>query len=632
MKNPQLFEYVQKMRSQGFVDKDIIKKILESGYAKSDIDEIFYSDVITSHPELKPVIAPTPIASSLSSNNIKVEEKNTSISKPDFTLKVNSAPISQMENTPPAMTTPVSNVMPKNILQTSPVQSKKTFKSIFAIFFILICVAGGVFAYVNDINPFTKKVYTEENFLLNIFTKLATVNSSNYVLYVNGYMQDREVGRVPFYQTQEDKNITEKFERDLERMHTLNAVRALFRYTGNGLYPTSLSFEGVDDFKYYEEVNEEYLNEIRTTYKPINGGTGYEVSISFELQSIAQELFATINAEIEEMPEFYGLLTTSINQNTVTINNPDGGFAYFEIEGEVSTTFLQDLASAISSLEPDFSFTGEMNLKTASTTKGLDAQINISLEASSNNTTSKTVMDIIKKEKNLFMRFQDIPSALSNFLPIPENEWILATMEETFGLVSESEESLNLFELISSTDPAKKEVLLTILNKTNEYKIIKFVEKPKKEDFESKKTYKYSVRIDETTIIPFAIAVLEYVKNNETLKLSETQKQDIEVSISELKDPEYAKALQELIKNTSYFVWIDDQGYPIKFESKNIIVPNQDNEKLQQKQFVIELGVLMKDINNPIQIAAPSPYRKFEEVMEEIFSQMFMFESESVSE
>ena len=558
-----MVSYIKALQAKG-VSRDIIEKNLAGvGWSVSDISEAFAS--LASLPGPGPSVVP------MAPKNIQNSQ--------------NSMPITQ-EETP---------------------KTPKRHPLVLTIITLVACVlvAGGIYAFINKVGPFSPAVmYTEATLLSGILAKSESINSSSYSASGSLSVGPRDKDAVPFI-FERDEDFLKKYQNDVDRSKNAQSILSALRYST--AYPDTLGKlkKSNDLYNYGDFSTEDPATSSPYNYKTTDGGKNFTLEIAFETTDAISQIRRGYSFSEESTP---------IEGKKVTFTKDSE--SYFYLSSAPPKPLLATLAEQVASLP------GEMKVDLTVSAKAdwqpgasPDWAFNLDANGDFGDLQYKVNADVLKKDKDYYFKINNIPRLFLGMFSNAKGVWVKVNPEEEgdssysplssiTGDLSEQEESYKEFR----AEVVK--LLHTAVKFADEEKLISFKKRPSAEKIDGRTLYRYELDMKKEAILPFYEKLLAEAQKTETKNYLFEDASLVEY----LKSSEFDAVFDYYQKNIFVTLWTDDKGFPAMAEYRFRVVPSDDAEHMKDKQVNVVVNLKISDINKPVVIEAPSGAKSLDEI------------------
>ena len=477
------------------------------------------------------------------------------------------------------------------------------------ILVILVVLAGGIFAYIKKIGPFSSaSMYTEATLLSGVLDKSESINTSSYSVSGSLNVGPRDKGAMPFVLERSDEDFLEKYQNDVDRSKDVQNILSALRYSGQKEYPASLSaLKSNKNLYYYSNFStEDPATSEPYKYKITDGGKNFTLEVAFETPDAITQIrrgyrFIKSNTSIEgkkvaftKDSESYFFLSTTPPKPLLATFAESAQYLPGEMKVDMTLSAKADWQPEAS---PDWAF-------------------NIDANGDFGDLQYKVNIDALKKNKDYYFKINNIPSLFLGMLSNAKGVWVKISPEEKgddYSYNPLSSIALGLPKQEESYKEWRAEVvnLLHMAVKfADEEKLMSFKKKPSAEKIDGRTLYRHELDMKKEKILPF------YEK-----LLAEAQKSEIKNYLFEdsgfveyLKSEEFDAVFDYYQKNIFVTLWTDAKGFPAMFEYRFRIVPSDEVEQMKDKQINLAIVLKISDINKPIVIETPSGAKSLDEI------------------
>lgn len=499
----------------------------------------------------------------------------------------------------------VLSVFPDNSTNSTvggEIPTKNTKKKLYipiSIALIILIILGGVF-YSLKAGLFSSAPYDQSNLFSGLAQKISKMETFSYTFSGSFIAQDRDSDAKPFEPIGNTVELKEKYYRDYQRGEFLKKFTRKYR---SGSFPENLKSIDEEVYVYDPLTNETY------DYKQIDDGEDFEVSITFETSDAIDS--AISSNKIYSNRSYRDYDSILVEGKTLTFSK-DTPVIY--LDSKPPKNFYESLSEELELAPDDIDVSASIGFKTDTAGDSLDFAADFIAEGDLGDLIYKVDANAIKKDENFYVKLNNFPSMLLFFFPIEKGEWILVG-EESFIEDFFAED-------FPENDKYKDDIKIfysRIFVLADENELLNIKNNPSKDKVNNENAYKYELEINGDALEPFLNDVISEFENgdyNFSSGILDDQQyhQDIEHLQEYIKNEEFENVLNYYNENTENILWVNDSGYIVKFESSNRLVPNSD--RLSDRQFMLTLAVELNDINEEVNIEAPSEYKTLEELEE----------------
>ncbi len=611
--NEQLIDYIRRQIVAGIGKESIRQSLIGAGWLTSDIDKALVEiEGVTSSriPGAHPSPATEP----------------STLTAPSFTIPAHAAPTS------PAPIFPIpasSTITPHEYSAQTP---RPRRMGIIALSIIgLLILAGGTYAYIMNIGPFSRPPYTEANLISGILKSISRINTSSYSLSASLAVAKRDAGAVPFTtHITVDEKLLKQYQNDAKRAQDIESLLSALHAH---LTPYPASLQAVIDDNNKNRCSSSsavsrshclsYGSPLTTTdplghsydYKVTEQGKNFALTVSFE----------TDNA-ITTLKQSYKFSTATTPLDGLRVTFTKDSPSYFYLPQEPPKPTILQLDEAMSYIPAEMSGSMSVSAQTDwQKTDAADWKFNIDAHGDFGDLSYKVNADALKKDGIYYFKINNIPSLFLGSLGAIEGQWIKVDPK-----AASSSQSTSLIGLSRLPDAEKsykenRKQLTNLLQKTvtiaEEEHLIAFKSPPSSERIDGRPLYRYDLKINKNAIVPFYRRLQQEMK---IMNLSRDYGTLIDEGyIAYLQSPAFDEIFNYYEKNTSYTLWVDAQGFPAMLNYTLRIIPPDTAQQLKDKQVNIVFKLGLSDINKPVDIKVPTPTKTIQEITNSSNSSFF---------
>lgn len=487
--------------------------------------------------------------------------------------------------------------------------NKKNLSNIIIIFLVATIIILAVF-YIWKYGVFAEAPYNQDNLFTGLAEKISEIETASYSFSGSFVGMDREDGAEPFIAIGNTKDLKEKYYRDYQRSRFVSDFVNKIRRSPNSILFSSLENIGSGVSVYDPLTNELY------DYKLTENGQNFELAITFETEAAIKEARdhnKTVSERELRSNSIYNVGGPyTINEKTI-IFTKDTRPLY--LSSRPPQNIYEAINENIEMVPKDINAKLSFDAKSNIVDDNVDLELNLSADGDLGDITYKVDVDFIKKSEDYYVKINNFPSMFLMFMPFPKDEWILLSEEYT-GI----ENYLIGSEIYSEPqdDQKFKETLATVLRSADRNQLLKFTKKPQKDNLNGKVVYKYDIQINGDGLEPFLQDIMSEIRNSNYDNFGDEHIVELENMIEYVNGDDFKSVLEYYTKNTKNILWVDSDGFPVKVESINRLVPSSD--KLFDRQFLLTLSMSLLDINKETKIEAPQTYKTIEEIEESMYN------------
>jgi hypothetical protein len=537
------------------------------------------------------------------------DQSPTSLSQPIPTTNPVVAPVT---NNPEYISPPMGTVAP---IIKSPRNVGRYFAVILTVVAILLIGGGVAFAYNQGIWPFSTSEYREGNLLGGILQKSSTIHSLTYRMTTSAEIAPRDADAKPFnFQIPDQSSIDKSYNDDYLKMSAVSKILQALQFSSGPPYPATLAKVISDYNKIYQTSSFSGSNAISDidpiTKKPFiyivsPDRKKYALSVTFETSNALKEIRSSYN---------YSPTTTPIRDKTVTFTS-DTKNSYFYLPERAPDPFLVQLSKAAAYAPSEGSFAFSFGASTDFDKS--DWNFNLDGKGDLGDVTYKIDMDAVRKDDTYYLRINNFPALpFLGDLASLKGQWINLSQGSTTSsynpLSSVSEEIPDLEKNYKQERATSTAFLIEAAKLADEGKLIEFKNPPHKEKINGVSLYRYDLRVRKEAILPFYQKLLDEAKTKPEL-MPQTLFED-EGLLTYLQSSEFSDAYDYIDKNISIILWVDNKGFPARWEYDLRIVPPDTATQLATKQINLHLVMDFMNINEPVDISTPTNVKSLQEL------------------
>ncbi len=502
------------------------------------------------------------------------------------------APQQQPQQTMPVTTMPV---VPQPL---SPYTPKKASWVVLVVILFVIFVgsyAGAAFYFqlwpFQGAGPLSKQLA-----FANLFSKIQMINSATYEAQVGIQAEAREAGATAFEPVTfpEFEAETKMYQNDQNRVRDLQEIQAaLAEYHKLSLvYPAQLSS--------LASLTPAHTTDF--TYTPKPEADNYILTVTFETDDAVKAVnYSTVKD------------ATKVDGKTVAFSKGSGTYFYFygEPQKPYWVTALEDGGDSYLEYAPsDFT----LNLTVGGTSqknqdKAADANFHLGGAATFGDFNVAADVEVRKKADVYYGEITKFPSLFLDLSAI-KNTWVKVTPDDLINYGDLPYVATFVGDKQKKNSRALEQIQ-TIFKTMDEDKVLSVDFSLPDEMIGKDPEYVYAVTYDETKVVPWYEHLSKVMKDtygdDAMIKLDET-------SLKYMKSDSFQKYLAYIKNNTTMHIVVDKKsGFPIKIEYRFRVVPSDKVTKLKDKQFSLNLGLTLSNINTPIVVEEPKNAISFED-------------------
>jgi hypothetical protein len=327
--------------------------------------------------------------------------------------------------------------------------------------------------------------------------------------------------------------------------------------------------------------------------------------------------------------------STKVEGKKVTFTKDSRFYGY--LNEEPPKPFLVSMSDAMANFPP------EMNAKIAVAVSSdlkpgqlANWKFNLDAQGDFGDMTYKINADALKKDDNYYFKVNNMPSFfLFDQLATIKGKWISfpikATASNSSSTASSSEEYYTDYSPLSSIqsgissgeerykenrDKAVK-LVKKVVSIADEEQIFVFKNKPTPEKIGDRNLVKYVLGLKKDKILTFYTRIQDEINNNADFEEYRNVFVD-QGYINYLKSDEFSQTFDYIDKNNTLTLWVDKDGFPAVVENVMRVVPPNSAAALKDKQINIVFKLDISNINQPVDIQAPSDAVSFDKITEEM--------------
>lgn len=497
------------------------------------------------------------------------------------------------------------------------------------IIVVLLLGAGVGYAYWQKMGPFSGTTYTESNIMSGILAKMAQIETAKYTASVSLNSEERENDATPFeIKVSNQAELNKKYFYDAQRLkdaqNIISKLNSLVSYSqyyqqkdkAFVAYPATLGDAVISKATYYNSnlsINDPMTGQ-QYSYRVVDGGKDFELAITVA----TDEALKTVKRYNKSAT------STTIKGNTIIFTKNSSSYMY--MSSEPPKPFLASLSEYMSVLPNDISAKASVSV-----TSELKDEVaanwlfNVNAEGDFGDLTYKFNADAMKKEKDYYLKINNIPSLFMADLSSVKNKWIKITPREATSTEDKFDYSYSYLSELEKEIPKAEgkyrenrikgaKFLKKVASVADEEKLISFRSKPVREKIDGRDLVKYELTLNKDAILPFYTKLQEEVAND--ADFADYRNAIDQGLIDYLKSEEFSQVYEYVDKNNKFTLWTDANGFPAIVENSMRIVPPKS------KQFKLTFKLIADDINKSINIEAPADSILIEEVTKNMMGNM----------
>ncbi|MBX4199878.1 hypothetical protein KW790_00210 [Candidatus Parcubacteria bacterium] len=537
---------------------------------------------------------------------------------------VGPAPVSTPPSLTPLHAAPLIPALDKNLSVPTFVPSapnpepghKSLKKYLFwgvGVLLILGIVGTGVYAYMLGIGPFSTTIYSEDDLLSGILQKTSDIHQVTYRVSSAVSISPRDSGAVPFeINLPDNAAIFQKYQNDYTRARDINDILGILKYQKT--YPATLEAVVAGKSSYYSSYKTSITDpgtKEKYQYGLTDGGKNFNLTVTFDTKQAISYIKSSFRTD---RYSYYPATGTPITSQTVTFTKYSPSYLYLSQEppkpliatlGEYARYLPSELSASLS----------------AGATADWDSSnwiFNVDATGDFGDLSYKINIDALKKDKDYFLKINNLPSFFSSDISTLKGQWIRLPGASTTPKDEASEfsylaDNIGNYEADYKKNRQEAGEFLKFAAKTaDETGLIKFKGLPHKEKIGDNTYYKYDININKDKIVPYYQKLLSDAPPGNTMSealLADTGQ------LEYLQSAEFDQVFDYLDKNTFITLWIDEKGYPAIVDYKMRIIPPADATALKDKQANLDFKLTLDNINNSVNIAVPSGVKDLSDVI-----------------
>jgi len=565
MVDQNLLGYIKQKTGLGISKESIKTNLIQAGWSESEIEEGFGA-----MQPIAPSPSPLPLPSPLPSPSPVV---------------VASQPQEVVQN--------------RKILSKHgyfPQFSPKTIMLVLMVVLAVVLIGGGVYFYMNKSGLFAVSPYTEKNLLSGLLDAASRIDSSSYSASASLAMTKRDADARPFTSNlSNQEEVKKQYENDYQRARDAsNLLGNLSNYRAP--YPPSLqASKPLYSTKIIDPSTQQPYG-----YTLTEGGKNFALAVTFETYSAISQIRQSYN---------FSNVTTIISGKTVIFTKDS--YPYFYISSTPPKPSLVALADMMAYVPPeakvDFSASAQSDFSNEDST---DWKFNADATGDFGDLTYRMNIDALRKESMYYVRVNNMPTFLFSYIGFEKGQWIKIDPSKAT--------STGYYSYLSSLPTAEKyykehrqevtDLLKKMIEIADSESLFTFKSPPNKETINGHVLYRYDLLVNKGAILPFYQRYLEEASKAGLVKHIDPGYADY------LQTPEFSELFDYYQQNTSFTLWSDLQGFPVIASYSMRVVPADSVAQLKDKQANIVFTLKLSDINEPVNIEAPTDAKNFEDV------------------
>ncbi len=480
---------------------------------------------------------------------------------------------------------------------------------------VIAMTAGVSYAYMQKLWFFGGAPYSEDDLVSGILSSFSGIDSARYTLSGSLEVVPRDGDAVPFtLKISNEAEVRQQYQNDALRAQDVRAILATLErdYVAGGIsYPAMLPkmiqprpTAAPTPLKVADPKTD-----VLYTYAPINNGQDFSLSVTFETDA-AVRVMKRSYAHSENAP--------TISGKTVTYTKDSADYApYLPVESP--KPFIVELSDMARFLPPDIQ--ARVSVSAASDWGGESSEwtFNVDAEGDFGDLTYKVNADLLKKNAVYYFRINNLPGIFLGSLPIKKGEWISADPAAPKDETKKYSVSSSLMEAERSYKEARTEIasfMRKVASIADEEKLLRLKNVPVRENVDGRALYRYELEFQKEAIVPFYRRMMSESANYEHLE--EAQLFNDQGLIEYLESDEFSQMFDYISKNTSFVVWVDEQGRLGAMEYTMRLVPPDTAPQLKDEQAVATMRLELSELNEDIVVEQPQNAKSFTEFAKEM--------------
>jgi hypothetical protein len=627
MINQELIQYIKQASARGDTKEAITKVLLENGWNNKDVEEGLQHCVAVVQPQPVEVkkAAILPGTKTSPSFSWSVQRKDNDL-KPLFkTVVVEKEKVTKIEKVEKE-TVKKEELPQKKSLQPKTTE-KKTSRIVgtivgIIVFVGILCAAG--YYVVTKTNLFKQAPLDNKNVLSSIVGKINTITMANYAFSMEIGVKPRDVGAKPISVSEEDLL---KYKRDEDRMRDIQQIvdklNTIYRNQQDQIYqktktvgkksivvtpkyPTSL--EGLS-LKTADQTGLPYI------YATMASSTGYSLMVTFETQEAVDSFYSPYSySGANDANTTKGKTVTITEKSYFYASNFSGKPAQPKLFGLFDLSGMERYISADTK--------GKMFVSgTVNNSKDIpaDAKLIVGADATFGDASFAFEAEGIKKGDNFFGIVHKLPTFFSSMGQI-RGTWVMVTKDDLLSFVGE-----NIFGTampssqneINDKLNKQREQAKILLRLADEEGIVAITSGPEKVTEDGEKMMKYKLSLVKEKMLPFYEKATKELEKYDTDSLLKRDEKMVEY----LKGEDFLKTFSYLKENTTFSLWVNNEGFPVKMEVDVRYIPADDIISLKEQQIDLITAISFKDINKKVVIEEPKQYVTIYEMLAKVTGQ-----------
>jgi hypothetical protein len=510
-------------------------------------------------------------------------------------------------------------VIEEEVPRASQTNNSRTILMIAGLCVFALLVSGLAVAYVFKMSPFSSGLpYSKETLASGIAMSLMNMKTFTYSMSGTFEVEDREPDAKPFVMsvTPEMKIFKEKYTRDYERISAVSNILSKINSTSS--LPQSLG-----EILKLAKTDYYYSYQPLKTTDPLTGVEYSYITTQDNFRLIVT--FETINAINTIMKHYaYDADKTMVDMDSKTVIFTKESPSYIYMSGELPKSYFEQLNQMASYMPPELFFKASIEATSDFKKEAAEWQVTLDVEGDFGDLIYRVDGDVMRKDKDYYFRVRNIPSLFSGFIAYEKGTWIKASekwLEENNGLGYYSAPTF-LIPDQEEEDEYKQyrnelsQFGVAVVKIADEEGVILVKNEPKKEQINGKDLYRYDLTFSKDKLVPFVKRVID-----EAQKYKVTRESDLandNTLLEYLESAEFDYVFDYYINNTSLTLFVNQEGFIELVEYSIRVVPGDEVEMLAKKQAKLTVSFGFDNINESVEIEAPTEYKNIEEMMEKM--------------
>jgi hypothetical protein len=584
MVSPELLEYIRQQSAAGVSRVDITNILAQQGWLLTDISDGFNQ------------VAPVPMAPAPSAPNV-----------PMMTMPTMFPTVAASQ---PTITERPANSVPRKLLTAAAV-------------LIVLSVGGLVYAYAAKIGPFASAPYDEGDLITGILSATSKMTSASYAATVQLNASARDADAKPFtLQVSNQAKLAEQYKNDAARTQDISTLLSTLR-SMQGAYPASLSQLSSQS----GAKSGVFLTRAPSIIDPVSGQQYQYMATADGTNFLLIATFET-PAAISLISSSYGFAATTTIIRGQTVSFTKDSPSYFYLSPEPPKPLLVNLGEMVRFLSPEVRMSAGVSASADwSKVDVADWKFNIDATGDFGDLSYKVDADALKKGSAYYFRINNMP-AFGSELSAIKGQWVkvetATTTADSAGYGGELQYlAAKLPEIEKGYKDSRTKMtdsLRRLAAFADEVHLLSFKNPPHSEQIDGQALYRYDLQINKDAILPFYKKALEEANANPSFKdLGYFSDQGM---VDYLQSKEFSQVFDYYNSNTTWTIWVDQNGYPAQATYTMRIVPPDTATQLSQKQFNSIFTLSYKNVNEPVDIATPDKAKPIQDVISDIEKNM----------